>query len=727
MKAPVVPVTSSASIGDPEFAPLDLTRLLEPAAIALVGASTNPQVTSGQPLRYMKEFGFGGRLYPVNPRRSEVQGLRSYERIASLPEPCDIAVITVAAPQVPAIIRECGEAGIPFAVVLTAGFEETGATGAVLQKELRDAVSESGVRVVGPNSTGIVNLRCRSYCAQGGALSEAGLQPGPVAVVSQSGGVGLSILSFLQSAGVGASYLLSSGNEVDLDVFDFAGHLLRCPDVSTIALYLESSISGRKLRALGRRALEAGKPIVVLKAGNTGAARAAATSHTGRLTADYQLFRTAFREGGYIEVGDIDELVDVTKAVSGGMRTKGARAAVLTTSGGWGVMLAEQCEARGLTLPPLAPETIAAIKPLVPSYASLGNPVDITPQGYKDQYASYNEITRLLLADPNVDLVVVRSATGSDIGAWADRLIQIVEGNGKAVLVHWAPSARRFLDVKERLERCGIVCFPYVNQIAAVAAAVVDFSARRDACAAGAVTIMPAEKAAVPPLVLRNSPGLMGEAGAMECLRAYGIAVAKSRLVPMEGLEALDLADFAFPVAVKIESDDLPHKTEAGGVVLNVAGAAQVREAARRVLDRVRAKAPTAVINGILVQEMATGLEVIVGAVSDPHFGPIVMFGMGGVFAEVMNDVSYRFAPIDRSEALRMVREVKGGGLLDGARGQPPRDLEALAQAIVAISRLIADYRDTIAEIEINPLFVRAVGAGVSAADCLIRTGSRSP
>lgn len=700
----------------------DLSRLLAPSAIALVGASSNAQVTSGQPLRYMKEFGYAGKLYPVNPKRKEVQGIQCYERVLAIPQACDVAVITVAAPHVPGILRECGIAHIPFAVVLSAGFEEIGVAGLPLQQQLQQAIADSGVRVVGPNSTGVVNLRCRAYCAQGGALADATLQPGPVAVVAQSGGVGLSMLSFIESAGIGVSYLVSSGNEIDLDVFDFADYLLGDPDVWIIALYLESSTDGRKMRALGRRALELGKPVVVLKAGNAGTARSAASSHTGRLTADYALFRTAFREGGYVEAGDIGELVDLVAALQGKLRPAGTRAALLTTSGGWGVMIAEQCEQHGLSFPPLAERTLAELRHLAPSYAALGNPVDLTPQGYKDQYASYNEITGHLLADPGIDLVIVRSATGSDIGTWANRLVEIAQASGKPVLVNWAPPAHRYNDVKQRLQRQGIPCFSYVGQIARVAAACVDFSSklRRIQEVPGTPHAVAAPARAT--LELR---GALGESAAMECLRAYGIAVAKGKLLRLDQLERPELEGFRFPVAVKVESAELTHKTEAGGVVLNVNDAAGVTAAARRILERTRAHAPKAVVNGILVQEMASGLEVILGAVSDPHFGPFVMFGIGGIFAEVMRDVSYRFSPVTESEAFAMIQEVRGRRLLDSVRGLPGRDVNAVAAAIVNLSRLITDHQHEISEIEINPLIVGAAGEGVTAADCLVTVKPR--
>ena len=692
-----------------------MSRMFAPKAIALIGVSSNPLVSGGQPLRFLKEYGYKGGIYPVNPKRAEVQGVKSWNSVLDVPEQCDLAVIMVAAPLVAGAIRDCGKARIPYAVVMSAGFEQGENAESPLQQALKEAIAESGVRVVGPNCTGIVNLHTHAYCAQGGALSDPTLRPGETAVVAQSGGVGLSMLAFLHQAGCGVGYLASSGNEVDLDVFDLAAQLITQPDVSIVTLYLETSTRGHKLRALGAKALALGKPVVVLKAGNSGRASEAASSHTGKLTADYKLFRAAFDEGGYVEVSDIDELVETVSVLKSKVRAHGKRVVIQTTSGGWGVMLAERCEALGLELPPLASDTLAAIKPLVPPFASLANPLDITPAGYKDQYASYNEITRLLLSDPVCDVLVVRSATGGDMAVWADGLLRVVANFDKPVFVHWATSPGRFEDVRQRLLQAGIPCFSFVAQIARNVAAMVNFARKK----AGG------DKAAGQParvaLELPSAARHLSEFEAMACLRAYDIPVTRSQRVRTGEITTADFSGLRFPVAVKIDSADIAHKTDVGGVELGIADAAALRTAAAAVLARVKQKAPQARLDGVLVQEMAQGFEMIVGAVSDLHFGPFVLLGMGGVLTEVIDDVVIRFAPLSREDALAMIGQLRGRRALDAVRGRPARDVEALADTVVRLSHLIADWQGRIAEIEINPLFVHAQGEGVTAADCLIR------
>ena len=296
----------------------DLSRLLTPQSIAIIGASSNDTSISGQPLRLMLEAGYAGKIYPVNPKRDEVQGIKAYPDALSIPGSCDVALVAVSAAQVPQALRDCGKAGIPFAVVLAGGFEEIGEAGMAMQRELNAAIKESRVRVVGPNCIGVANIATRAFCAFGGALYDKSLEPGPVAVVSQSGGVGLSMLAHAHARGVDSRYIVSCGNEADLNFFDFCHTLLVQDDVKLIMAYLESSTEGVKLRELGQRALQLGKPIILLKVGNSGAGRRAAGSHTGKLTADYTLFKAAFNEGGFIEVQDLNELADVAKLVLGG-------------------------------------------------------------------------------------------------------------------------------------------------------------------------------------------------------------------------------------------------------------------------------------------------------------------------------------------------------------------------------------------------------------------------
>jgi len=669
-------------------------------------------------MRYMLERGYRGAIYPINPKHAQIAGYKAYPDVLSVPRPCDVALVAVASQHVAKVLDDCGAAGIPFAVVLSAGFSEIGEAGMGLQRELDAAIARNPVRVVGPNCVGVANLGSGAILAFGGALNDPNLKPGPVAIVSQSGGVGLSIMAYMQSMGLGLNYLVSAGNETDLQILDFVDHMLERDDVSVVVAYLESTTDGRRLREVGRRALEAGKPIVVMKTGNSGAARRAAASHTGRLTADYQLFRMAFREGGYIEVDDLDDLVNVTKLALAGRFPAGRNVAVLTVSGGWGVMMAEHAERNGLALPAPAPATTARLRELTPSFASLGNPIDMTPAAYKDQYRSYNHIIEALLADPGIDQLLVRSGHGRDIGIWADQFLGIFAASKKPIVVNWAPAPHMYTETRDLLEKQGAVCIGLASRCARAAGALTDFSLARQAAKQrdAALATRPIPRAALD----LPARGTLDEHAAKRALSRYGVPVTSETVLTAEAVEALAQCPVPFPVAVKIVSPDIPHKTEAGGVRLGLASLADVKEAARTVVANAKRHAPDARIEGVLLQEMAAGTELIVGAVADPQFGPYVLLGLGGIYAEALEDVTRRFAPLTRAEAQEMIGTIKAGRLLAGLRGLPPGDVAALVDTLVRLSWMIADHADRIAEIDVNPLFVRPRGRGVVAADALV-------
>ena len=698
---------------------LDLSRVLAPNAIAVIGASENTRLINGQAINYMRQRGYQGNIYPVHPRHAKVQGLTCYPDLKSLPGPADTALVVVAGRNVPGVLEDCGAAGIPFAVVLSAGFSEIGEAGMELQRALDAAISKSGVRVVGPNCVGVANFATGAICGFGGALGDPKIKSGPVAIVSQSGGVGLSMMANLQSMGLGCNYLVSCGNEADLTLLEFVDHMLDRDDVALVVVYIESTLDGKGLREIGRRALAAGKPILMMKTGNSGAARRAAASHTGRLTADYELFRLTFREGGFIEVSELDELVHIAKVALAGRVPRGRNIAILTASGGWGVMMADHCERNGLALPAISEQTTAHLRELAPSYASLGNPVDMTPQGYSDQFLSYNKIVEHLLADQGIDQLIVRSAQGADIGIWAKRFLEIYRTSDKPVIVSWGPATHLYTEVREELEASGATCVSLARDSARAAGAWTQF------CMERAEALARARSGAERPLArqelaLEDKPGALDESTSKRLLARYGIAVTAEVVLTPTAIARLEQCPLQFPVAVKVVSADVAHKTEAGGVRLGLDSLDAVKHAAEAILANVKAHAPQARIEGLSIQTMARGTELILGAISDPHFGPYVLVGLGGVLTEVLHDVSRRFAPIDVATARRMIGELKGAQLLHGYRGSAPCDLDAAADALVRLSWLIADHGSRIAEIDVNPLFVKPAGQGVVAADALI-------
>lgn len=694
----------------------DLSRLLNPHGVAIVGASTDLSRIGGQPIKLLTEYGYTGQIYPVNPKYSEIKGLTCYPDVSAVPQPCDVALIAVSGPLVPGAIEQCGKAGIPFAVILSAGFGEAGEAGRELNDKLLAAIDRSGVRVVGPNCLGVMNLDASFRLGFGGTLQLKTLKAGPIAMVTQSGGFGFGVVAVGCYHGLGFNHVVSTGNEVDLTSLDWMEHLIERDDVEILTVFLEGTTEGRRLRRIGDRALELGKPILIWKVGNTEIGSKAATSHTARLTAGYELFRTAFREGGFVEVQDVDDLVDYCKAFRARKLPKGNGVGVMTLSGGAGVLLADRCHARGLRLPRLTDATREKLRGIVVAYASIENPIDTTAQGYNDNFASYTNTMREVLADANIDAIVARSPRGAVAQTWAEGLVEMLKGVDKPLLLNWPTSPDDNRPAMNFLEEHGVPCMLAPGRTVDALAALNDFAGKKrrfDARRARG-----SQRRVAPQALPLHGSGTLGEHASKDILKAYGIPVAGEQLLSPAAVVALTAPPLPFPLAVKIESADIPHKTEAGVIRLHINTLDALKQAAREVLAAAKAYKADARIDGVLVQQMASGEEVIVGAVNDPHFGPVIAVGLGGVFTEIMHDVTHRFAPFDAVTAKEMIHDIKGVKLLQGYRGKPACDIDALADVLARLSLLAADHQERIAEIDINPLFVNA--NGVMAADALV-------
>ncbi len=698
----------------------DLTRFLNPRGVAIVGASNDLTRIGGQPIKLLTEYGYQGKVYPVNPKYGEIKGLKCYPDLASVPQPCDLVLVALAAPHVPGVIEQCGKAGIPYALVLSAGFGEVGAEGKALREQLLEAVKTSGVRIVGPNCLGFMNLKDNVRVGFGGTLQLRTLRPGNIAMVTQSGGFGFGVVAIACHSGLGFNYVVSTGNEDDLTTLDWIADLLERPEVEIVTAFMEGTTDGRRLREIGERALQLKKPILIWKVGNTDIGRQAATSHTARLTAGYEMFKTAFRTGGFIEIRDVDDLIDICKAFGMRKLPKGNRVAILTLSGGAGVLLADRCVEEGLELPRLTPETTATLRETLVAFASAENPIDATANGYNDNFASYSRAIRHVLADANIDCAIARSPRGSAAKAWSEGLVEVLRDIDKPLILNWPTSPDDNADVMAYLEAHGVPCIVPPGRSVHAMAALNAFAQKLRRHEQG----MARRSAPHTPHALDLPPGAgtLGEHRSKRLLAQYGIPVVKEVLVPVEAIDGLAQSPLPFPVVVKVESPDIAHKTEAGAVRLRINDLAALKQAAKDVVASARRYRKDARIDGVLVQEMASGVEVIVGAVNDPHFGPVIAFGLGGIFTELLKDVTYRFAPFDADTAREMLGEIKSAALLRGYRGHPPLDVDALADALARLSHLIADHAARIAEIDVNPMFVRPAGEGVIAADALIVT-----
>jgi acyl-CoA synthetase (NDP forming) len=695
---------------------LSLERLFHPRAIAVIGASADLTRISGQPVKALKNAGFPGPIYLVNPRYRELHGLSCYPDAASIGKPCDLAIVAVPAAGVAQAIRDCGKANIPFAVVLTAGFRETGAEGRRLEEELKAAIAESGVRVIGPNCQGVLSLEARVWAAFGSVSDETDFRPGSVSCAFQSGGFGYAIVNLAEAQGVGFRYCVSSGNEVDVAMPELLSAFLDDPGTSLAFAYLEGTPDARPLLDVGRKSLETGKPVLIWKAGTTDAGVKAAASHTANMTGSYDLYRAALRQAGIIEVDDVEPIVDIARLFAQGRLPKGNAVGVLSISGGSGVVFADAAVKSGLTLPPFAPQTLARLRELIPAFGSPQNPADITAAVFNNK-ALFADTLAVVLDDPGLDqlAILLASISGPRAAESAAVIAAAAAKTDKPVHVAWSG---RHGKSEAALKALGDAGVPFVTtpvRLARAAAALARFADDRR-------RLLPRKApAAVAPQELALPAGAvtLNEAEGKALLRAFGVpAVAEVFVAASEDVAAAASALRA-PFAVKVVSRDIAHKTEAGGVRLGVARDG-LAEAARAVVENARRAVPDSRIDGVLVSEMAEGVETLIGVINDESFGPVVALGLGGVLTEVLKDVSYRVAPFDLETAREMIAELRGAALLDGYRGRPPADKEALARALVAVSQMAAALSPRLKELDINPVFVRPAGRGIAAADALV-------
>ena len=700
----------------------DLSLLFKPRGIAVVGASPGKGRIGAQALAALRINGYQGAIYPVNTKYESIEGLACYPSIDSVPQPCDVAIICIRGDLAPDAVRACGHAGIRYAIILSAGFGEVGAKGESAQAKLEAAIRDSGVHVVGPNCQGIMNLRNRALCGFGAIFLNTRLAAGNVALVSQSGGFGYGVLGHAQYMGIGFEYVASTGNEIDVNALDFLEYFIEQPEIDIAAAYLEGVRDGERLKRIGARALELGKPILVWKVGNTTKGRIAAASHTANITSDYRMYQTVFASGAFLEIGDIEDLIDVVRAFNARKRPAGARVAILTVSGGAGVLFADRCEQAGLTLAELQPESTAALREFLPEFASLGNPFDLTAQVLNDP-AHFNRAVEIVAADPNVDMVLMRAAQSLAKGDQLKILAGIMESSGKPVLVAWgAPPDRSNPDLLS-LERMNVPWHATPGRAVFAAAALAKFAERRrrhKILPSDASTNAPQFSLLAPCATREGADGILGEHAAKSFLDKAGIPSVPETIFHQNQIAELEALPFAAPLALKIHSPDIHHKTEVGGVALNIGSLGELKKRAVEMLESVRHKAAGARIEGLLVQRQVVGVEVIIGMRNDLHFGPLIMVGLGGIFVELIHDVTYRYAPFDADEARAMLGELKGFPLLNGYRGRQPADVEALVAILVRVSQLAHAYRKEIAEIDINPVLVSERGGGAYVADALI-------
>ncbi len=688
-----------------------LLPILRPESVAVIGASDTPSRIGGRPIHSMKTMGYTGRIHPVNPRRETVQGLPAFASIRDVPEPVDCALVAVPAAIAVGAIRDCAECGVKSAVVFTSGFAEQGEDGARAQAEIARIAQDSGMRIVGPNCLGVFAMDSGWYGTFTNAPAMIERPPGPVGIVSQSGAYGSHVLIVAQRRGVGANYWVTTGNECDVEIGEVIDFFVDSPEVGIVVAYAEGIRDAARLRQALGKARDARKPVVFMKVGRTGEGARAAASHTASLAGSDAVYEALFRQYGVYRAGTTEELVDIAYACQYGSYPAGRRVALQTISGGVGVQMADDAVRYGLEVAPLPQPVRKKLKTLIP-FAGTHNPVDFTAQALNEPDLMLKNIGLTIEEadyDSHIVFMTTVPATPFMKEPCADLFRTVRERWPGEPMIMSLVGGR---DVVEAYEKLGYPVFEDPSLAVRALAALTRFG---EAFGRGAGRAPPA-----PPAGMLPAPAApAGEREALAVLASAGIPVVRASLAATPDEAVAAAAALGGPCALKIASPDILHKTEIGGVLLNVEGGAAVADGARTLLRRAAERAPEARIDGVLVSGMvAGGVETVLGAVCDPVFGPAVMFGLGGVFVEALEDVSFRLAPFGVDEAHRMIGEIRGRAVLDGVRGAPPADLDALAGALARLSVFAAANAGRIESVDINPFI--ALPEGGAAADALI-------
>ena len=701
----------------------DLATFFSPRSIAIIGASQDLVSISGQPLKHLVDHQYAGKLYPVNPKYAEILGVKCYPSLAALPETPDLALVLINAARVADTLRECGKLGVPYAIIFSSGFSETGGKGIDMQRELAAIAAEYNIGIIGPNCQGMINPAARVY-AGFGSIFGGNFEAGTVSMVSQSGGFGFSVMDLAaHEGGVHFRQMVTTGNEIGVSSLDFMNYFIDDADTDIIVGYIEGLKDAHRLLETGNRALARRKPILVWKVGNTEQGQKAAASHTANLGGAMALYKAAFRQTGIIQVDDVQDVVDYSLAFQCGKLPKGNRVAIITISGGAGILMTDECVSRGMQLPQLAPATTEKLRSIVPSFGSLINPVDVTAAIFSD-LSMIGRTLNAILDDPNVDSIAMINASlrGDLAASVAKEIAAVATQTDKPIFLAWSARDSEAQEAYATLDALKIPHFKSPVRCGRALAALsgyADAVRRAEASRNEKVAVISSGEARK---MLAGRREDVAEYAAKQVLAHYGIGITKEELATSRE-HAVALAQrIGYPVALKVQSPDISHKTEAKAVRLGLASEADVAAAYDEILRNAQAYKSGARIEGVLVQEMVSGgIEAILGVTNDKLFGPAVMFGLGGIFAEVLKDVAFRIAPVTRSSALDMIAEIKGYAVLTGARGAAHADIDALADAIVRLSALAVDLKDHVAELDINPLFVFAKGKGVKAGDALIK------
>jgi acetyltransferase len=699
--------------------PHPLDTFFAPESIALIGASRDLEKIPGRLLSMLRKNQFPGRIYPINPNYGDIDGLKCYPSIVDVGQPIDLAVVIIPARAVLGALEQCAAAGVKNAVIISSGFAEEGGDSAAMQDAIVALAKKTGMRISGPNAEGFYSEVQRVAATFSPTVD---IKPGEhrliatrrrIGIVAQSGGIGFAIFNRAKALGIALSYVVSAGNESDLGAGEFLEYMVQDASTDVILLFIEGIRDVDKFLAAARRAAETGKPVIVTKVGRSGAGERAAASHTASMAGWSAAYDAVFAKYGFIVSNDLDEAVTIAAVLTTNPLPKGDRVAVLTVSGGAGIWGADTVSMQGMQVPELSKSFQDEIGRLLPSYGSARNPIDVTAQGVHS--GGLQKSIDLLDVSDEVDALLVVQSFSSDtrMPFKQAQLKPVIDAQNKPIVFYSYTLPSQF--ARNELAASGVVVLSGLTHVGVAMRRMVEYSRFRLAPPANS-NALPS-----PDLSAHLKSSTLSEADSKALLRDAGIAVPDEVLVT--GKDALDqaIARVGFPLVMKIQSPDIPHKSEVGGVRVGIATKGEVFLAYEALTESARRHRPNAAIQGVLVGPMAKkGVEIIVGTMQDATFGPMVMVGLGGITTELFRDVVYRPAPVSAEEAAGMLAELKAAPLLNGFRGAAKADIPALSHLISQISVLAAASRDHISEIEINPVLVHPEGQGVTIVDALV-------
>jgi len=712
----------------------DLSPLMNPRSVAIVGASQrgasalNREPRGNRVIQNLKSFGYQGQILAVNPKYSEVMDCPCYPDIAAIPEPVDCVVLAVPNRHVPDLLESAADAGVRAAVVFSAGFAETGADGKERQARLESLSNARGFLICGPNCYGILNVFAKAPLFA--STIPAGFLPGPVALVSQSGGLSTTIANALMlNRCVGLSHIVSCGNQAGATVEEYFNYLVEDENTRVIAAFVEGFKQPHKLLEVARKAAAHNKPLIILKGGRSEVSQRAAATHSGSLAGAAEVIDAAFRQSGVVSVRSLNELMDAASVFSCDSFIQrydgGRRIGVLSGSGGECTLVSDAAANAGLEVPPLTETTKTQLQEAVADFGNMNNPLDGTGAMYDDEKI-FPRLLQALIDDAHIDVVTV------NLEANDPRPKELKSGNRFAAAMKKAAASSQKpiacfssivggpvdAEILAPLREAGIPLMEGAECATTVLrnlAEYYEFQKNRHANATGEAAV---------PYAKKLTSGIMPVETVFRLLEEFAIPVIPIVLVH-SAEEAVACAErMSFPVALKIESSGIAHKSDVGGVALNLADGGDVRNAYARILNETGRRAPDAKIDGVVVQRMAgTGVEMILGVKRDPLFGPVVLCGFGGILVELLRDTAVGIPPLSREQAQDMLRGLRGFPILGGLRGKPPAAIDALGDAIVGLSRLASSLGEQLAGLDINPLIVLPKGKGVVAVDALVQIG----